>query len=167
MHTRTIASPDRARDRAARRRSPRWLGAWARERFPARNLVFYVVFYATALIVGRAAATAGPVAVGPADAAGLLALTAFFLVLRVLDEHKDFAADAVAHPRRVLQRGLVTLGMLRVVGGAAVAAQLAVMLSHDGGAGAATGWWLAAAAWSALMAREFFAPAWLRRRTML
>ena len=166
-HTPTIAAPERAAARAARRRSPRWLGAWARERFPARNGVFYAVFYATALLVGRASATTGPVGVGPRDAAGLLALTAFFLVLRVLDEHKDFAADLVAHPRRVLQRGLVTLGMLRTVGAAAVAAQLAVMLWHDGGAGAATRWWLAAAGWSALMAREFFAPAWLRRRTMI
>jgi 4-hydroxybenzoate polyprenyltransferase len=147
----------------------RWLLAWARERFPPRNAVFFAGLYVTALAVGRAAAApgaaaAGPVTLGWGDAPGFVAVWAFFLVLRVCDEHKDFAADAVAHPGRVLQRGLVTLGDLRALGAAAVALQLGVSVWRDGGLGAAAAWWLAAAGWSALMAREFFAPAWLRRR---
>jgi len=153
--------------RKARRRSRarlRWLAAWAMERFPARNGVFFATMYATALLVARAAATPGPVSVGWGDVPGFLALWAFFLLLRVFDEHKDFAADAVAHPDRVLQRGLITLRDLDVVGAAAVLLQLGVSLWRDAGVGVAMGWWLASLAWSVLMAREFFAPRWLRAR---
>jgi hypothetical protein len=140
----------------------RWLPAWAAERFPARNGVLFAVLYATALLVARA--TVGRATMGWRDVPGFVALWAFFLLLRVFDEHKDFAADAVAHPERVLQRGLVTLAHLRVVGAAAVVVQLAVSLWRDGGVGPATAWWLAALGWSLLMAREFFAPRWLRAR---
>jgi 4-hydroxybenzoate polyprenyltransferase len=95
-----------------------------------------------------------------------VAFWAFFLVLRVFDEHKDFAADCVAHPERALQRGVISLGDLRVVGWLAAAVTLGVTLWHDGvGApGRATAWWLAVAIWSVLMAREFFVRDWLRRR---
>lgn len=139
---------------------------WQRERFPFRNGIFFAVFYATALLVGRAAAGVAP-ALGWRDLPGLAAITAFFLMLRVFDEHKDFAADAVAHPHRALQRGLVTLPQLAAIGGAALALQLGVSLWADRGVGPVTGWWAAAAGWSMLMAREFFAPRWLRARPML
>ena len=154
--------------REARRRPGarwRWLLAWAGERFPARNAAFFALLYATALLVARTGVA--PRAVGWRDVPGFLALWAFFLLLRVFDEHKDFAADAVAHPGRVLQRGLVTLGQLKLIGAAAVLLQLGVSVWHDRGIGAATAWWLAALAWSLLMAREFFAPRWLRARLVL
>lgn len=139
------------------------LRAWMRERFPARNAVFFAVFYATALLIGRATAGAGdPMTLSLRDAAGFAAVWCFFLMLRVFDEHKDFAADAIAHPHRVLQRGLITLRDLRVVGALAIAVQLGVSLWMDGGAGPVTAWWLVALAWSVLMAREFFVRDWLR-----
>lgn len=141
--------------------------AWARERFPLRNALFFAVFYVTTLAVARrTAASDGPLAAEPRDAAGFAALWAFFLVLRIMDEHKDFDADAVAHPERILQRGLVTLGDLRAVGAIALAPQLAVNAWYDGGVGVATRWWLAALGWSLLMAREFFVRRWLRARIM-
>jgi 4-hydroxybenzoate polyprenyltransferase len=142
------------------------LGAWMGERFPARNAVFFAVFHATALLVARAASAPGAVALGWRDLPGFVALWSFFLALRIADEHKDFAADAIAHPTRVLQRGLIGLRHLQVVGALAVAVQLVVSLWLDGGAGPVTGWWIAALAWSALMAREFFARAWLRRHLL-
>ncbi|MGH2897146.1 MAG: hypothetical protein ACRDMZ_00605, partial [Solirubrobacteraceae bacterium] len=117
------------------------------------------------LCVGRAAVP-GPIVLSARDLPGLAALWLFFLWLRVLDEHKDFEADAVAHPDRVLQRGLVTLGELRVVGGVSLAIQLAVSLWIDGGCGAVAAWWLAAVAWSLLMAKEFFVREWLRQHIM-
>ena len=139
------------------------LRAWMRERFPARNAVFFAVFYATALLIGRASVeTDGPMVLSVRDIAGFVAVWCFFLMLRVFDEHKDFEADAIAHPQRVLQRGLITLGDLRLVGAAAIAVQVGVSVWLDGGIGVVTLWWLAAVAWSVLMAREFFVREWLR-----
>ena len=144
------------------------LGAWMRERFPARNAVFFAVFYATALIVGRATGgESGPVLLSPRDAAGFVAVWCFFLMLRVFDEHKDFEADAIAHPQRVLQRGLITLRDLRIVGGVAIVTQLGVSLWLDGGVGPITVWWIGALAWSVLMAREFFVRQWIRRHLIV
>ena len=146
----------------------RALGAWMRERFPARNAVFFAVFYATALIVGRATSgETGPLLLSLRDVAGFFAVWCFFLMLRVFDEHKDFEADAIAHPQRVLQRGLITLRDLRIVGGVAIGVQLGVSLWIDGGPGPVTAWWVAAFAWSVLMAREFFVRNWIRRHLIV
>ena len=138
---------------------------WARERFPLANGAFFALLYLLALFVGRSARP-GPIEVSWRDAPGLIALWLFFLWLRVLDEHKDFEKDRVAHPNRVLQRGLVTLKQLRVVGGIALVIQLAVSVWLDGGVGPVTAWWLAALGWSLLMAKEFFVRHWLRRHIM-
>jgi hypothetical protein len=144
------------------------LAAWMRERFPVRNAVFFAVFYATALLVARATARGpGPVVLTLRDLAGFVAVWCFFLMLRVFDEHKDFEADAIAHPTRVLQRGLITLGDLKRVGGVAIAVQLGIGLWLDRGIGPVTGWWVAAFAWSILMAREFFVRAWIRRHLVV
>ena len=144
------------------------LGAWMRERFPARNAVFFAVFYATALLVARATAGGpGAVTLSLRDIAGFVAVWCFFLMLRVFDEHKDFEADAVAHPQRVLQRGLITLRDLKRVGIVAIVVQLGVSLWFDGGAGPVTAWWVTAFAWSTLMAREFFVREWIRRHLVV
>ena len=144
----------------------RWMLAWMNERFPLRNGLFFVLLYVTTVVVARASMS-DTVALTVHDVLGVAALWSFFLLLRVLDEHKDFAADTIAHPERVLQRGLVTLSHLRAVGAYAVALQLVVSLWLDRGIGAVTLWWLAALGWSALMAREFFVPAWLRRHLLV
>lgn len=138
---------------------------WARERFPLANGAFFALLYLLALFVGRSSRS-GPIEVSWRDVPGLIALWLFFLWLRVLDEHKDFEKDRVAHPHRVLQRGLVTLKDLRMLGGLAVAIQLAVSVWLDGGVGPVTGWWFVALVWSLLMAREFFVRDWLRRHIM-
>ena len=144
------------------------LGAWMRERFPARNAVFFAVFYMTALLVARATAGGpGAVTLSLRDIAGFLAVWCFFLMLRVFDEHKDFEADAVAHPQRVLQRGLITLRDLKLVGIVAIGVQLGVSLWFDRGVGPVTAWWAAAFAWSTLMAREFFVREWIRRHLVV
>jgi 4-hydroxybenzoate polyprenyltransferase len=138
---------------------------WARERFPLANGAFFALLYLLALFVGRSSRP-GPIEVSWRDVPGLIALWLFFLWLRVLDEHKDFEKDRVAHPNRVLQRGLVTLKDLRVLGGITLVIQLAVSVWLDGGVGPVTGWWLVALVWSLLMAKEFFVSHWLRRHIM-
>ena len=147
--------------------SARWLGRWAAERFPLRNLLFFAPLFAAAQ-VGAPGARGGPIVVRGGALIDFAAFWSFFLLLRVYDEHKDFAADALAHPQRVLQRGLVSLAQLRVLAGLSIALQLGASLARDGGVpGAATAWWLAAMGWSALMAREFFAPRWLRAHLVI
>jgi 4-hydroxybenzoate polyprenyltransferase len=43
---------------------------------------------------------------------GLAAVALFLVLLRVMDERKDFEKDKVAHPERPLPRGLLTVGQI-------------------------------------------------------
>jgi 4-hydroxybenzoate polyprenyltransferase len=146
---------------------PARLWAWAEERFPLKNAVLILAIYAAALLVGRALTYGGALTIAPIDAAGFLAAWAFFLMLRVFDEHKDYELDLQNHPQRVLQSGLITLGHLKVLWVVAVALQLGVSLWHDHGGGPVVWLWLAVFGWSLLMAKEFFAHTWLSRRLVL
>ncbi len=142
------------------------LWAWMQERFPLANGLLFFVVYAAALLLGRSAG-GGPVALRFADLGGFAAAWAFFLMLRVFDEHKDYANDCRLYPERVLSRGLVTLGQLKVVGALAIAVQLGVSLAVDGGVGPVTLRWLVVMGWSALMLREFFVGEWLKRHLVV
>lgn len=141
--------------------------AWMRERFPPSHAVLFVVLYLTAALTAQAMVRPGPVIVRLSDASSCAAAYAFFLMLRIFDEHKDYAVDAVNHPDRALQRGWITLAHLRVLGAIAILVQLLVSLVSDDGWGPVTQWWLIALGWSLLMAREFFAADWLRSRLLL
>lgn len=148
---------------------PRRLAAWAAERFPLANALLFLLLYAAALFLGQLL-TVGPEAplhLDARDVAGFIAVWSFFLLLRIFDEHKDFDKDSANHPDRVLQRGLITLGHLRMVGVASVALMAAVSVWYDGGLGRVTATWLAVMVWSGLMAREFFVGAWLEQRLVL
>jgi hypothetical protein len=111
--------------------------------------------------------TASELTVSAPDLVGFLGAWAFFLMLRVFDEHKDYALDCQNHPDRVLQRGLITLEHLKAVGALCIAAQLGVSLYLDGGFGLVTGWWLGVMGYSLLMAKEFFVGEWLAARLLL
>ena len=83
-----------------------------------------------------------------------------FFHLRVFDEHKDYADDCRYFPQRVLQRGLISLHDLKILGGIAIVLEWLL--------GAWLGWAtlvsiLAAQAFSLLMLKEFFCRDWLRR----
>lgn len=142
------------------------LYAWVQERFPLANGLLFFVVYAAALLLGRSAG-GGPVALRLGDLGGFAAAWAFFLMLRVFDEHKDYDNDCRLYPERVLSRGLVTLGQLKVVGAIAIAVQLGVSLAVDGGVGPVTLRWLVVMGWSALMLREFFVRRWLSRHLVV
>jgi hypothetical protein len=141
------------------------LWRWFLERYPPVAWVLFASFYLAAAWETRAALGRAPGA-GSRDAAGIAASCGFFLLLRVLDEHKDFDRDCRNHPDRVLQRGDVTLEQLKLVGGAAAAITLGASLAADGGVGGATTAWLLMIGWTALMTREFFAREWLSRRLL-
>src|SRR5215471_10239683 len=141
--------------------------AWINERFPLGNAVLFLVIYAAGLLWGRLLTHDGRLLLSLADVPGFFGFWAFFLMLRVFDEHKDYELDLRNHPQRVLQSGLITLGHLKVVGAIAIAVQLAVSLLADRGFGPTTRVWLVVMAWSALMAREFFVGEWLGKRLVL
>ena len=141
--------------------------AWMGERFPFANIIGVALIWAAALAWGRALIVPGPVPVHARDAVGAIAAVAFFLMLRIFDEHKDYATDCLAHPDRVLQRGLITLRHLKMIGALAIAWQLGASILTDGGAGPVTRAWIVAFVWSLLMAKEFFVRDWLRPRLVL
>ena len=87
-----------------------------------------------------------------------------FFHLRVFDEHKDYADDCRHYPQRILSRGLITLGQLKILGG------VAILVEFTMGALAGPGAFIAVAAvvvFSLLMLKEFFIGGWLRKRLML
>jgi 4-hydroxybenzoate polyprenyltransferase len=105
-----------------------------------------------------------PSPLGASDGLVFLACWAFFLLLRVLDEHKDHAEDLRHFPERALSRGLVTLRQLRCLGALALGFTLAMSLHADRGFGRSSRLWLLVMGYLSLMTVEFFSRAWLRRR---
>lgn len=89
----------------------------------------------------------------------------FFLFrLRLFDELKDYAHDLRFYPDRPLQRGLVsTVDIKRLI-----AVSLAVEIAVAAYAGRLPlAYFTVSLAYSLLMFKEFFAPAWLRQRFTL
>lgn len=137
----------------------KWL-TYQKERFP---LIRYSVLVSAFAVSGLALSfllTGGhhPLRIEMFLVAFSVTLLLFFQ-LRVADEHKDFAYDALHHPERPVPRGLVTLKELRSLAIAAALFQLtACLLLH------ATLIFPLAMAWiyMALMTREFFIGDWLR-----
>lgn len=146
---------------------PRRFLAWMNERFPFANALLFFSLYATAVLVGQVATSPGEVAFGLREIAGFLPVWCFFFLLRIYDEHKDYEEDCQNYPDRVLQRGLITLGHLKVAGALAIVTQLVGSLWLDGGFGIITLWWIAVFVYSVLMTVEFFVREWLTQRLVL
>lgn len=146
------------------------LKAWAAERFPLVNGILCLALYAAALSCGRAQVAAlaqDRIVLSWIDLVGFFAAYGFLLMLRVFDEHKDFELDSQNHPQRVLQRGLITLTHLKVLGGLAIALQVGTSLAMDHGVGLITQRFLLMFVWTCLMAKEFFIGEWLSKRLVL
>jgi 4-hydroxybenzoate polyprenyltransferase len=135
------------------------LAAYLRERFPLPPYaVLVALFHGAASLY--AVGLGGGAVCGWAAPAVLLA----FFTLRVFDEHKDYARDCASHPERLLSRGVVTLGMLKVWGGVAVAAQIGIAAACGTRALLA---WAACFAFSVAMRFEFGVGGWLNRHLLL
>lgn len=161
--------------------------AWVQERFPLANALLFFALYAAALVSGQvlsglalsrsthykmsgplpALSMQEPIKLTLTFALGFLGAWGYFLLLRVYDEHKDYALDVKNYPDRVLQSGLITLNHLKVAGVLAALVQLGVTLWLGQGAGPALWCWLVVMGWSALMAKEFFIGEWLEKRLVL
>ena len=141
--------------------------AWLNQRFGPAPILLYLLLYLTGMLFTQIVAKHESTSLRPLHWVPFLAIFGYFLLVRVLDEHKDYAKDCVNYPERILQRGLVTLDHLKVVGILALVPQVVISLVVDGGFGAATAWWLVLMAWTALMTKEFFVGDWLEPRLAL
>lgn len=138
---------------------------YQRERFPlAAYIPITAAFTFSAATYSRAARGDGGLVPWPLLAVGALTSLVFFLMLRVLDEHKDAAVDLRYRPELPVPRGLVSLRELRCVGGGLLALVLLLNALVEPRLLLACA---AVAVWAALMTREFFAPEWLRARPTL
>ena len=141
--------------------------AWMDERFPFKNALLFFILYLTSAVVARSTLD-GEVQVSLVDVLACIVTWSLFLVIRIFDEHKDYALDVVNHPQRVLQSGLITLKHLKVLGAVAVVVQLVFSLYSDGFAfGGATISYLIMFTYLCLMGAEFFCGEWLEKRLTL
>ncbi|WP_283788360.1 UbiA family prenyltransferase [Bermanella sp. WJH001] len=141
--------------------------AWMDERFPFKNALLFFILYLTSAVVARSTLD-GEVQVSLVDVLACIVTWSLFLVIRIFDEHKDYALDVVNHPQRVLQRGLITLKHLKVLGVVAVFSQLLFSIYADGFSfGGATISYLIMFVYLCLMGAEFFCGEWLEKRLTL
>ncbi|MGR6871390.1 UbiA family prenyltransferase [Pseudomonas sp. HK3] len=141
--------------------------AWMDERFPFKNALLFFILYLTSAAVVRSGAE-GAISVNLMDLFSCAITWSLFLVIRIFDEHKDYALDVLNHPQRVLQSGLITLGNLKVLAVISIVVQLLFSLYIDQfSVGAATISWLIMFVYLCLMGAEFFCGEWLEKRLTL
>ncbi|TGX56159.1 manganese transporter permease [Sphingomonas gei] len=137
------------------------LNLYQRERFPLMRTSLLVLIFSAASVSVSAHLAGRPPAPWFHYAAAFVVTLSFFFQLRVLDEIKDGDDDRRYRPERPIPRGLVTLRLIVGLGLATVPVAIAACWAVDPRLlvllGIVWGWML-------LMAFEFFAPAWLRRR---
>ncbi|MBX5331894.1 UbiA family prenyltransferase [Rhodococcus fascians] len=119
---------------------PLRLTSYFNERFPLYQVagqfpMFLAAFWFGQSIVGESPNPSWTLA------AGFVALVAYTLMVRCIDDHKDLAHDNEFYPNRVLQRGLITLTHLKIVGLVCFVASIAISIAIDGGVGRVTMWW--------------------------
>lgn len=135
-----------------------FLWGWVQERFPPENLL---VFGLASCCIGTIAR--GGISLSWVDFSLFLTITSFFLQIRIIDEHKDFAVDLENHPQRVLQSGKISLYQLRLVGYLSSIltffTSLYFALRHIN----VGFWFLITYFWLGLMTKEFFLGRWLEK----
>jgi hypothetical protein len=141
--------------------------AWSKQRFPLSQGIFIAVLFSTSILYSQYLNHPQVLVMGVEDGLGFFACWAVFLMLRIIDEHKDFAEDLHNYPDRVLQSGRITLDHLKVVGIVSFMLQLGFCLLSDEGFGKVTFAWLLVMGWSLLMAVEFFMPRWLNENQLI
>ena len=151
------AVASKARGLAAR------LWEYQAERFPVfKHGVLIAAFGTSAVCLSALLRGAAPAWL--ALVVAVLVLFGLFFQLRVADEHKDNEDDTKYRPERPVPRGLVTLGELRVVAIGVGLLQVALTAWLDW---RLLGLLLLVWAYMAVMTKEFFVPAWLKKRPIV
>lgn len=142
------------------------LPLWAKERFPAFN-VFAAGMTYLAIAVCLQKIDLGKADLTWQDLGGWIIFTLHLLILRILDEHKDQESDQLYHQDRVLQRGLVDLATLRVVGVLSFLIVLIFIFLRGFQVPLLWAGFLVTYFWTFLMTTEFFAKDFLRPKVFL
>lgn len=145
---------------------PARLWAFLGERFPPFTYgILIISYFSSNQFLAHALTVPGePMHYSLRSLLGALLLLCFFFHLRVFDEHKDYADDCRFYPQRVLQRGIITLRELKILGGLAIAYELLLGLVLGPPVLLAV---LLVLGFSLLMLKEFFMSAWLKPRFLL
>ncbi len=139
------------------------LWAYQAERFPVfKHGVLIAAFGASAVCLSALLRGAAPE--WPSLVVAVLVLFGFFFQLRVADEHKDNEDDTKYRPERPVPRGLVKLAELRSVAIAVGVVQI-VLTAWLGWA--MLGLLVLVWAYMAVMTKEFFVPAWLKKQPVI
>lgn len=134
------------------------------ERFPLlRTGLLLAVFSAASLCVSAHLSGRTLPAVSTFIAVWAIVLMLFFQ-MRVCDEIKDYEDDLRYRPERPIQRGLISLGLIKGLGLACVPVMVALTFFLSPGLLLLLALvWL----WLGLMTVEFFVPEWLKARPFL
>lgn len=160
----TIAGAAHVSQAVVSRESPalvRWR-AYFKERFPfLKHGILIACFYSSNQFLAHALVSPGGTMVYDLGSLlGCLTILCLFLHLRVFDDLKDYTEDCQHYPDRVLQRGIITLRELKILGCLTFAAEIALSLLWSPAALVAV---LIAQGFSLLMFQEFFVRSWLKR----
>ncbi|MBU0479718.1 MAG: UbiA family prenyltransferase [Proteobacteria bacterium] len=142
------------------------LFAYFAERFPLFNHgILIVSYYSSNQFLAQALDNPGdPVKYSANSLLGAITIFCMFLHLRVFDEHKDYEDDCRYYPERLLQRGVISLKTLKVIGFIAISAELSLSFIRGIETFCAV---LIAIGFSLLMLKEFFVRDWLKRHFLV
>ena len=146
---------------------PLWrrIGAWMDERFPPANALLFFILYLACAVVARQGNDAENSGLQWLDIVACLVTWSLFLLIRIFDEHKDYAIDVINHPQRVLQSGRITLTHLKMLGAIAIVVQMVFSWFVAAETGAMV--WALMFIYLCLMGVEFFCGAWLEKQLLL
>lgn len=134
---------------------------WAKERFPIPAVLilsasmFYLSYFYVNIFKNQ-----GPIN-SFESVLGVLVVFFVMLHLRVFDEHKDYDKDKIAHPDRVLSKGIITLKDLKLLLAFSIVIEIAFSF-YIGTMQLVV--WFVIMCWSLLMLFEFFCPEFLNKR---
>jgi 4-hydroxybenzoate polyprenyltransferase len=144
---------------------PTRLKLYLDERFPlTTHLVVVCAFFLSNFLLAERLSHPGAAHFGWRAVAGMAAVLLTFFLLRVFDEFKDYARDVIAHPDRVVSRGIMPLSELKVMGWTVAGALLLLNLPMGVPTIAS---YLLVITYALLMYREFFVGEWLNKHIVL
>lgn len=137
------------------------LFSYTKERFPIpATLPYAMAFFSLAYFLPNLFSSKNIINLSDLISGSII----FFLItfqIRILDEHKDFKKDSVAHPERMLSKGIITLAQLRKVLYVIIAIQLGINICL--GLNQLFIWFIIFI-YTLLMFKEFFVPEFLNDR---
>jgi hypothetical protein len=143
----------------------RW-SAYFKERFPllAYTILIASFYSSNQFLAHTLTDPGGAMRYDLGSLIGCVALLSIFFHLRIFDDHKDYDDDCRFFPNRVLQRRIVTLFDLKIMGVAAILTQILLAAVWSAASLVSV---LLAFAFSLLMFKEFFVSAWLKRHFVI